>query len=231
MYRKSKHKRAELLSTPELRERGWTPAVVRDLLGEPDDTRPNPRYSSAGAPMRFWLKERVEAIEGTAEFRDSAERARRRVEGSRKAVETKRQELTRLVGEIGITVPSAPLEQVTREAIQSFNRRGEYRAAIRGRLDEFEPADEGSDPEFLARITVNYLRHERTAYDDLWKSLAGRVGKDDAHELLRERVLRTIGAVYPDLAEECERQVEDWLQRRQERRWQLELLDLEAGRG
>ena len=82
MYHKAKYKRAELLSTPELRERGWTPAVVRDLLGEPDDTRPNP-HSKAAAPMRLWLKERVEATEGTAEFRDRADRARRRAEISR----------------------------------------------------------------------------------------------------------------------------------------------------
>lgn len=88
-------------------------------------------------------------------------------------------------------------------------------------------ATEDSDPAYRARAIVNYLRRERTAYDDLWKSLAGRVGKDDVHEL----VPGTIGAAYPNLAEEYERQVEDWLQRRQERRWQLGLLDIEAGLG
>jgi hypothetical protein len=50
------------LAISGLRERGWTDAMVREYLGEPDTTRPNPRYWGA-APMKLYLAERAEAAE------------------------------------------------------------------------------------------------------------------------------------------------------------------------
>ena len=46
-----------LLTMAGLRERGWSDVMIRDYLGEPDATRPNPRYRSA-APMKLYLAER-----------------------------------------------------------------------------------------------------------------------------------------------------------------------------
>jgi hypothetical protein len=64
------------------------------------------------------------------------------------------------------------------------------------------------DQETLARITVNYLRHERTDCDRLLAALHGRIGKNDAIELVRERVYTMIAETYPDLEDECDRQEE-----------------------
>ena len=46
------------LTMSGLRERGWSDAMIRDYLGDPDATRPNPRYRSA-APMKLYLAERA----------------------------------------------------------------------------------------------------------------------------------------------------------------------------
>ena len=54
----------EMLTMAQLRERGWTPAMVRDLLGEPDELRRNPVYRSA-APMRLWAAGRMTVAEVT----------------------------------------------------------------------------------------------------------------------------------------------------------------------
>ena len=50
------------LTMAGLRERGWTDAMVREYLGEPDATRPNPRFRTA-APMKLYLAQRAEVCE------------------------------------------------------------------------------------------------------------------------------------------------------------------------
>lgn len=65
------------LTMAGLRERGWTDAMVRDYLGEPDATRPNPRYRSA-APMKLYLAQRAEAAEAGPGW------AERKVRGARR---------------------------------------------------------------------------------------------------------------------------------------------------
>jgi hypothetical protein len=51
-----------MLHMRHLRERGWTPAMVRDFLGAPDELRRNPVFSSA-PPMRLWTLEHVREAE------------------------------------------------------------------------------------------------------------------------------------------------------------------------
>ena len=78
-----------MLSTHELRQRGWTPSLIRDFLTHHDATRPNlMRLGSRRRlpPVKLYLKERVDEAESTEEFlvaqgramdaRDRAERAK-----------------------------------------------------------------------------------------------------------------------------------------------------------
>ena len=55
------------LTMADLRERGWTDAMIGEYLGEPDATRPNPRYWNA-APMKLYLPDRVKAAEANPEW-------------------------------------------------------------------------------------------------------------------------------------------------------------------
>jgi hypothetical protein len=69
------------LTIAGLRERGWTDAMIREYLGKPDATRPNPRYRSA-APMKLYLAERAKAAEASPEWVERKTReARRRAAG------------------------------------------------------------------------------------------------------------------------------------------------------
>ena len=65
------------LTMADLRERGWTDAMIGEYLGEPDATRPNPRYWNA-APMKLYLPERVEAAEANPEWPERKARGARR---------------------------------------------------------------------------------------------------------------------------------------------------------
>jgi len=107
-----------------------------------------------------------------------------------------------MVKAVHISIAPATLEMATARAIRSFNDRAATRA-----YGDYDPATPDSDPAFLARITVNYLRHERTSYDALGAQLFGLVGREEAHDLLRERVLAAIADAYPSLAAECATQV------------------------
>jgi hypothetical protein len=186
------------LTMTGLRERGWTDAMIREYLGEPDATRPNPRYRSA-APMKLYLAERAEAAEASPEWAErKALGAGRRAAGlaaaDRKRAQTDalaRQLAAHLVARL---VFSADPQQAAIEAYNAWHSDdctcpGWYELGFCGKR-----ADASDSPEFLRRITVNYARHELTGYDRAHNRLAGRVGHQDAHEMLRAEVNTAIEA-------------------------------------
>lgn len=193
-----------MLTMPTLRERGWTPAMVRDLLGDPDALCKNPVYRTA-APMRLWSLDRVARMEGDPEFERRRALAQRRSAASSRAAARRRDELLAEVAQVPVGVPKLTRDRLTRQACAHYNN---FRS---GRWDydddEFTPATLDSDPAFLERITVNYLRHELTNYEEQLWALFGRVGRNEAEELVRERVYRAIAEAYPELAAECDRQL------------------------
>jgi hypothetical protein len=72
-----------------LKARGWTEAMIRDLLGDPDLTVDNPHYKTA-APMRLWRLQRAEAAEALPEFTVRRERAAAQCAAAAKASETRK---------------------------------------------------------------------------------------------------------------------------------------------
>jgi hypothetical protein len=52
------------MTIPTLKARGWTETLIRQYLGAPDSSCPNPYYRSA-APMRLYARARVEAVEAS----------------------------------------------------------------------------------------------------------------------------------------------------------------------
>ena len=80
---------AECIGAPGLKERGWTEAMIREFLGDPDLYVDNPNYKSA-APMRLWRMQWVLVAEATAEFAQAKERAGRLRVAAGKAAATRR---------------------------------------------------------------------------------------------------------------------------------------------
>jgi hypothetical protein len=79
---------AECIGAVRLKERGWTEAMIRDLLGDPDLVTGNPHYKSAG-PMRLWRLQRVEAAEAAPEFAGRKERAARQCAAAARSARTR----------------------------------------------------------------------------------------------------------------------------------------------
>lgn len=164
--------------------------MVRDLLGEPDATEPNPCFPES--PRRFWLREWVIQLEGTQRFTDLWKRAESWSAARRKSL-TRREKLNKhlLAGAIKINVEKLPPERVRNGAIFEYNHLrwmpdGTYLSP---------PAKETDNPELLRRVTVDYLRDHRTAYDELWQGLLKLVDIETAHAMLKGRVLREIARV------------------------------------
>lgn len=187
----------EMLTLTALRERGWTASMIDTLLGEPDAVKKNPRYAKA-APMRLYHETRVMEMENSAEFIRRQEASAPRRAASRKAVETKRDALIRQVRQMTVTVERIPAAEIRRRAIESYESWNDHR----------DPVAPDADEGFIHRISVNFIRHELTEYDEALEEVAGRVGIGEAVSLIREMVYGAIAEAYPYLKAECIRQME-----------------------
>lgn len=192
-------------SVPNLVQRGWTKTLITKFAGTHDIERANPMFSAAGAPMRFWKTEKIERIEATPEFQTAKTKAAARSAAAKKVAEVKREETLKAIDAMQIKVTQMSTESLLHKAIDSYNDFGLELAFERGIHREAATPD--SDPLFLLRIQVNYLRHNETQYDSQLAALYGKIGKKEAIDSIRERIYDAIAEDYPFLREECDRQL------------------------
>ncbi len=189
-----------------LKQRGWTDKAI-DLFLVPDKVVDNPHYKSA-PKMQLYLIKRVEDIEKSAEFQHFQDKNKKRVVSSKKAVETKRKRLLKEVQNWAIHLKSQDYQEVLKNAIKSYNRFKQETAFEHGWDNyDFQPTMD-SDKEFIERITVNYLRHNQSNYDNKLDKLFGKVGKSEAYNILNRKIYDKITEVYPQLSAECKRQIQ-----------------------
>lgn len=187
--------KSDYTSVAGLKARGWTDRFIKDLLGEPDKLGRNPHYRSA-APVRLYEMTRVIEVELTDKFKSKPDTTKQKL-AAKKAANTKRQALLDYIERLEITIPAIPFPELLIQACDSYNSWNLCN-------DKFAQPTDSKD--FLNRITVNFLRHECSAYESELYRLFGVVGKQEGYRLLKERVLEEIADVYPCLTGECHRQ-------------------------
>jgi hypothetical protein len=182
--------------------------MVRQLLGEPDLLRANPYFRSA-PQIRLYLVERVEAAERGEEFRAAAAAAARRSTAAKAAAQRRRREVLARIAAEPVDVPLLAPDKLAALAVEHRDHRHADRTHERGEHVPVPDAATVRDavPDALDRWKVAYLRHRLTRYDELLGGLYGVTGRAAAEELLRRRVYAAIAEAYPDLAQECERQL------------------------
>lgn len=195
----------QMWSLKDLKERGWTDTLVKQFLKEPDATKPNPFYRKA-APMQLYSPSRVLEAEGQEEWQQAKARAARRSEAGKAVAARKAAVLVERAEQMRITVHRLPTETVIEQAIASYNAHNWEIAWRHG--DAWEPATERSDPDFLERITVNYIRHHLTSYDSHLEQVVGQIGVHQAGKVIRRRIYDEIAKEYPEYAAECQRQMQ-----------------------
>ncbi len=179
---------------------GWSEKVIAQFLPEPDTLRTNPHYRSA-APSKLYLLTRIAAVESQADWQQQAERTNRRKLSAISATQTKRNNLIGYVERLNIVVPALKANDLVELACAHYNAR---KASRMYEYDEdnsyWREATAESDTDFLKRICTNYLRHQLTRYETELERIAGKVGVQEAYELLKKRVNEAIVNQYPQLA-------------------------------
>ncbi|GKQ38181.1 hypothetical protein ALMP_47150, partial [Streptomyces sp. A012304] len=105
-----------------------------------------------------------------------------------------------------LDVPRLAPDRLAALAVEHRRRRdGRPR---RGRAADATAAD-GTGSDALDRWMVDYLCHRLTRCTEILGELYGGAGRAAAEELLRRRVYAAISEAYPNLAQECERQLRE----------------------
>lgn len=185
-------------------KRGWTDKLLKMFLPDPDLVKANPHYKS-GPKMQLFNLARIEAIEKTKEFKAQQEITAKRKQAAEKAVETKWEQLWDYLSDIEIDVPVLDRAELVELACDHYKVMQSWREA-EGRYTCDLMATADSEPRFLERICVNYLRHCLTKYEAHLDAMSGKVGFDVGYEIVRRRVFSAISEKYGWLADECERQ-------------------------
>lgn len=203
----------EQLATSQPLKRGWTKSLIARYLIAPDEERVNPHYRG-GPPMRLYNLARVEPLEQTDWFQAAKAKRVIRTAAAQKAIKTKRTKAIEWAESVDITIPQVSKAELSNAAISRYNERVHWESDY-----EVSPATIDSDPDFLDRITVNYIRHDLTDYDSLLANLYGTVGVDEAYEILRDRVDGEIRDQYPHLAKAVHEAEKRWRERQQNKEW------------
>lgn len=190
------------LTVTKLKARNWTQGLIKKFLGAPDLIKTNPFYKNAG-PMQLYLEERVIQIEQTQEFKAQLQKKQKHREISKiKMLQTnkkKREQLAKEIEELQIKIPNIPEKELLKRAIHHYNNLW----IERNQYEKY--ASLQSPEEFLNRITVNYLRHCCTEYENILDSLYNQVGKQEAAIKLKTKILQAIAKKYPNLQKACEK--------------------------
>ena len=197
-----------------LKERGWTDRLIQALLGEPDQLAPNPHYSSA-APMRLYLRQRIEEAEQHPTFTEALNKFRARREAGRKSANTRIRKAVQWAANtpIPFRCPTRSIRELNAVSMEARNELADIRhrpSDDHDWDDDYESpplSRRSSDQDSLARITVNFLRHECSSYDFTLAETFGKSGKALAITVIRLRIYREIARHWPVLKAECNRKI------------------------
>lgn len=181
-----------MIAGSDLRRRGWTPTLVKQLLPAHDSTADNPHNKRSPA-MRLYDVKRVLAAERTDAFKTAQSSVvERRLQAQRLAEQKSRELLHRAVV-LPIAVPQWDLGELMVAAIAHYESIApEFRpVSIRKGLRQ--------DPAFLARVTLTYLRSWMERTDEHFLSDRSNPSYDRAMRVLEMRKQRLIARAYPDL--------------------------------
>jgi hypothetical protein len=193
------------VSKSGLKHRGWTDTAIEKFLKAPDKEVDNPHYKCA-PKMKLYAMKRVERVEASARFARFASSSAKRKASASKAVSTKIDRLVKEINKLHIEVKKMEWLDLVKLAVDNYNEHHSWIAYERG-YDDWRPATVNSEVGFLARIAVNYLRHQMTDYEEKIERMFGKTGTKAGYILLNRKIYGAIDKAYPNLEWECANQM------------------------
>ena len=195
----------EMITKSNLKsERGWTDSLIREFLPNPDMIKQNPHYRS-GSPMLLYKISNINEIENSVIFKSRLKIVKKRKVSAKKSIKTKIRKLKEYLDTIKINLPILEKEKLINRACSHYNRMQENRE-MQGLKTCGLMASNGSDTVFIDRITVNYIRHSLSKYEDYLDKTCGKVGFSEAYLEIRNKIFLKISELYPWLLKECQNQ-------------------------
>ena len=189
------------LSVPGIKARGWTDAMIRNLLGEPDYTVTNPRYSTSH-PMKIYSAVRVHAAEQTEAFAVASSRSARRKESTDRNRRMRNQAALDWARDVPIHVgsPADTQEQLHRWALWSWEQ--DHPAAQRRKNIQVPETREEMDT-----ITVQYLMQSQISCDGKPPPDIPDQVRKHFDLLVRIRALQAIASRWPGMQRCCDQKM------------------------
>ena len=182
---------SQYLTKTELAKR-WSQNLIDFYFPEPTLEKPNPRHKR-GAPMQLYDINMVKRIEATNTFKnDFKDVAKHKIAGLERA-KKKREELMMYANGVRINIPNDKKDKLIQKACDHYNCRNSWKEWENFNYTKASPS---SDESFLKRITINYLRHQCTTYDEELRKFFKKVGGSKAHDILQKRINEAIKQKY-----------------------------------
>ena len=166
--------------------RRWSQSLIDLYFPEPTLEKPNPHHKR-GSPMQLYDIGNVLRIESTQSFKEDFEKVYQHKLAGKERARRKREKLIMYANGVQINIPNFEKDKLIELACDHYNRRND---------NAYYPASPSSDYIFLKRICINYLRHQCTCYDDELGRFYRKVGVQEAHNVLQERINEAIKQKY-----------------------------------
>lgn len=187
------------ITLTEVKKLGFSTKLIELLLPEPKVVD-NPFYKHA-APMKLWNEKDVKDAMEKDEFIQYQEKRKKR----QVAAEERRKQKNDLYDAV-----QQSLDRIVVEVI-SFDK-------LKNRVLWYNHVYDEVDEITLRRWMVNYVKYKMTYYDSELIEIAEKAKNYEAYILLHRTILLKIAEAYPKLKEECIRQIDNLLSKRNKRK-------------
>ena len=186
-----------MLTVCSVSNRGWTPAMIRDWLGDPnasleerDAGRKTAPYRTVNERQLYW-EDRVIAAESSDAFRERLALAGKRRTQAQKAAAGRAENLRKWARTVDIEWQNPPRD--TERALET----GLHHWQRRSRHSRSDGKDADSDTR--KRWARNYIRHRCMKYEALLDETSTKPGVREAYAIIRDRCDEMIDERYPEL--------------------------------
>ena len=185
---------AGFLAVSDLLRRGWTDAMIRDLLGAADATARNP-HCAHSHPMRLYTTSRVASAERSPSFLERLEAAHHKRAVGKATARRRRAELLEWAAHLHIEAPPIQIPRLRRIC-------EDYFAALSDTDLESLPfvIDRVMATDRHAQLVI-YLALQMACHEEALAPFIGAPGYPEAIAAIRLRILDAIATAYPVLGE------------------------------